>query len=144
MRGTSTRWRETKIKNRCIDNSLSLGGLRLSSRGLTPEKDQLAKKTFRSWTNCRSHRPRLCDFTWWSSIITMVKFLLTRFSAKSVDEKMPIISWRCFDVLSMKSKGGYIIRVDGKYYVYLKRCSSADIRTKDESGTKRFHDAPTS
>ncbi|ORO42338.1 HIT family hydrolase [Streptococcus oralis subsp. tigurinus] len=45
-------------------------------------------------------------------------------------------------------KGGYIIKVDGKYYVYLKDAAHADnIRTKDEIERKKqghTHDAPTS
>ena len=33
----------------------------------------------------------------------------------------------------MRSRGGYIIKVDGKYYVYLKDAAHADnVRTKDE------------
>ena len=45
-------------------------------------------------------------------------------------------------------KGGYIIKVDGKYYVYLKDAAHADnIRTKDEIERQKqghTHDAPTS
>ena len=45
-------------------------------------------------------------------------------------------------------KGGYIIKVDGKYYVYLKDVAHADnIRTKDEIERQKqghTHDAPTS
>lgn len=45
-------------------------------------------------------------------------------------------------------KGGYIIKVDGKYYVYLKDATHADnIRTKDEIERQKqghTHDAPTS
>lgn len=45
-------------------------------------------------------------------------------------------------------KGGYIIKVDGKYYVYLKDTAYADnIRTKDEIERQKqghTHDAPTS
>ena len=45
-------------------------------------------------------------------------------------------------------KGGYIIKVDGKYYVYLKDAAHADnVRTKDEIERQRqdrTHDAPTS
>lgn len=45
-------------------------------------------------------------------------------------------------------KGGYIIKVDGKYYVYLKDAAHADnIRTKDEIERQKQghnHDAPTS
>jgi len=45
-------------------------------------------------------------------------------------------------------KGGYIIKVDGKYYVYLKDAAYADnIRTKDEIERQKqghTHDAPTS
>ena len=45
-------------------------------------------------------------------------------------------------------KGGYIIKVDGKYYVYLKDTAHADnIRTKDEIERQKqghTHDAPTS
>ncbi len=45
-------------------------------------------------------------------------------------------------------KGGYIIKVDGKYYVYLKDADHADnIRTKDEIERQKqghTHDAPTS
>ena len=45
-------------------------------------------------------------------------------------------------------KGGYIIKVDGKYYVYLKNASQAEnIRTKDEIERQKqghTHDAPTS
>lgn len=45
-------------------------------------------------------------------------------------------------------KGGYIIKVDGKYYVYLKDAANADnIRTKDEIERQKqghTHDAPTS
>ena len=44
-------------------------------------------------------------------------------------------------------KGGYIIKVDGKYYVYLKDAAHADnIRTKDEIERQKqghTHDAPT-
>ena len=44
-------------------------------------------------------------------------------------------------------KGGYIIKVDGKYYVYLKDVAHADnIRTKDEIERQKqghTHDAPT-
>ena len=45
-------------------------------------------------------------------------------------------------------KGGYIIKVDGKYYVYLKDAAHADnVRTKDEIERQKqghTHDAPTS
>ena len=45
-------------------------------------------------------------------------------------------------------KGGYIIKVDGKYYVYLKDAAHADnIRTKEEIERQKqdhTHDAPTS
>ena len=45
-------------------------------------------------------------------------------------------------------KGGYIIKVDGKYYVYLKDVAHADnVRTKDEIERQKqghTHDAPTS
>ena len=45
-------------------------------------------------------------------------------------------------------KGGYIIKVDGKYYVYLKDTAHADnVRTKDEIERQKqghTHDAPTS
>ena len=45
-------------------------------------------------------------------------------------------------------KGGYIIKVDGKYYVYLKDAAHADnLRTKDEIERQKqghTHDAPTS
>ena len=45
-------------------------------------------------------------------------------------------------------KGGYIIKVDGKYYVYLKDVAHADnVRTKDEIEHQKqghTHDAPTS
>ena len=45
-------------------------------------------------------------------------------------------------------KGGYIIKVDGKYYVYLKDAAHADnIRTKDEIERQKqghTHDVPTS
>ena len=45
-------------------------------------------------------------------------------------------------------KGGYIIKVDGKYYVYLKDATHADnVRTKDEIERQKqghTHDAPTS
>ena len=45
-------------------------------------------------------------------------------------------------------KGGYLIKVDGKYYVYLKDATHADnIRTKDEIERQKqghTHDAPTS
>lgn len=45
-------------------------------------------------------------------------------------------------------KGGYIIKVDGKYYVYLKDAAHTDnIRTKDEIERQKqghTHDAPTS
>ncbi|RSJ69206.1 hypothetical protein D8802_01205 [Streptococcus oralis] len=45
-------------------------------------------------------------------------------------------------------KGGYIIKVDGKYYVYIKDAAHADnIRTKDEIERQKqghTHDAPTS
>ena len=45
-------------------------------------------------------------------------------------------------------KGGYIIKVDGKYYVYLKDAAYADnVRTKDEIERQKqghTHDAPTS
>ena len=45
-------------------------------------------------------------------------------------------------------KGGYIIKVDGKYYVYLKDAAQADnVRTKDEIERQKqghTHDAPTS
>ena len=45
-------------------------------------------------------------------------------------------------------KGGYIIKVDGKYYVYLKDAAHADnVRTKDEIERQKQghpHDAPTS
>ena len=45
-------------------------------------------------------------------------------------------------------KGGYIIKVDGKYYVYLKDAPHADnVRTKDEIERQKqghTHDAPTS
>ena len=45
-------------------------------------------------------------------------------------------------------KGGYIIKVDGKYYVYLKDAEHADnVRTKDEIERQKqghTHDAPTS
>ena len=45
-------------------------------------------------------------------------------------------------------KGGYIIKVDGKYYVYLKDATHADnVRTKDEIERQKQghpHDAPTS
>ena len=45
-------------------------------------------------------------------------------------------------------KGGYIIKVDGKYYVYLKDATHADnIRTKDEIERQKqghTHEAPTS
>ena len=45
-------------------------------------------------------------------------------------------------------KGGYIIKVDGKYYVYLKDATYADnVRTKDEIERQKqghTHDAPTS
>ncbi|MBZ2086513.1 pneumococcal-type histidine triad protein [Streptococcus oralis] len=45
-------------------------------------------------------------------------------------------------------KGGYIIKVDGKYYVYLKDAAHADnVRTKDEIEHQKqghTHDAPTS
>ena len=45
-------------------------------------------------------------------------------------------------------KGGYIIKVDGKYYVYLKVVAHADnVRTKDEIERQKqghTHDAPTS
>ena len=45
-------------------------------------------------------------------------------------------------------KGGYIIKVDGKYYVYLKDAEHADnVRTKDEIERQKQghpHDAPTS
>jgi len=45
-------------------------------------------------------------------------------------------------------KGGYIIKVDGKYYVYLKDAAHADnVRTKDEINRQKqghTHDAPTS
>ena len=45
-------------------------------------------------------------------------------------------------------KGGYIIKVDGKYYVYLKDAAHADnVRTKDEIERQKHghtHDAPTS
>lgn len=45
-------------------------------------------------------------------------------------------------------KGGYIIKLDGKYYVYLKDVAHADnIRTKDEIERQKqghTHDAPTS
>ena len=45
---------------------------------------------------------------------------------------MPIINLKTL-ILSMKIKGGYIIKVDGKYYVYLKDAAHADnVRTKDE------------
>ena len=45
-------------------------------------------------------------------------------------------------------KGGYIIKVDGKYYVYLRDAAHADnVRTKDEIERQKqghTHDAPTS
>ena len=45
-------------------------------------------------------------------------------------------------------KGGYIIKVDGKYYIYLKDAAHADnVRTKDEIERQKqghTHDAPTS
>ena len=45
-------------------------------------------------------------------------------------------------------KGGYIIKVDGKYYVYLKDVAHADnVRSKDEIERQKqghTHDAPTS
>ncbi len=134
---------ETKIITVC----LTLMGSK-TSKNRESDSDQVSKKKISSgWTNCcENYWSRLCDFTWWSFPLLLVKFLLTRFSAKNCWWKMPIINWKDADIVN-ETRWPRLIRLMVSIGVYLKDAAHADnIRTKEKlsAKTRPYHDAPTS